>query len=269
MKNSLFFPYTLLSTLSNASSTYVPFSIGGIGNSNPSGINDVSLGTLPVAGSSTCPWMGLMIAYNQFSNATDTSLSPSVTYAGRQTASKIAILETDGCPNTQCSGSLTGSGAAGNWYYSNIGSANDNGASTMTQLNVIQKTGALTVVQQIAASTTASTPGYSTTRNPARVHAVAFGDLFESNSTSSLTTPALQFLTAVQIYGNTSSFPSGGATTPGTMGAWYTNSLSPSTYYTGPEPWKVITGSYSTRISNISQCMQRIMQGGIQVALIQ
>ena len=79
----------------------------------------------------------------------------------------------------------------------------------MPSLNVIQKTGAITVVQQIAASTTASTPGYSTTRNPAYVHAVAFGDLFESNSTSPLTTPALQFLTAVQIYGNTSTLPSG------------------------------------------------------------
>ena len=57
-----------------------------------------------MAGSSTCPWMGLMIAYNQFGNATDTSLSPNVTYTGRQTASKIVILETDGCPNTECSG---------------------------------------------------------------------------------------------------------------------------------------------------------------------
>ena len=44
MKNCLFFPYTLLSTLSSASSTYVPFSISGISTSNPSGINDVSLG---------------------------------------------------------------------------------------------------------------------------------------------------------------------------------------------------------------------------------
>ena len=130
----------------------------------------------------------------------------------------------------------------------------------------------LTVVQQIAQSTTASPPGYSTTRNPAYVHAVAFGDLFESTSTSGLTTPALQFLTAVQIYGNTSPYPSGGATTPGTHRGrgMQRATLSPATYYSGPQPCKFITGSYVRRgIANISTCMQLIMQGGVQVVLIQ
>ena len=211
--------------------------------------------------------MGFMTAYNQFSNATDTSVNPNVIYAGRQGAAKVVIFETDGCPNTICSGSLTGSGGTGNWYYGSMG--NCNYVTTSTSLNVTPKTDACTVVQQICAQTTAATPGYSTARTPAQVHAIAFGDLFESTSSSSLGPAALRFLCAVQIYGNTSAGPGGTVTAPGTMASWYTDTLNYTTYYTNIEPWKVITGSYTTRISNLSTCMQRIMQSGIPVALIQ
>ena len=267
MKNCLYFPYTLLSTLSTASSTIRPYSNGHQSSSNPAGLNDTSDTIIPKAGTDTNPQMGFMVAYNQFSNATDTSLSPSVTYSGRQTAAKVVIFETDGCPNDICDGTLTGSGGAGNYYYANVGNCTYPGLST--SLNVTPKTDACTVVQHICASTTASPPGYSTTRNPAYVHAIAFGDLFESYSTSTLTPAALRFLCAVQIYGNTSTWPSGSVPAPGTMASWYTDSLNYSTYYSTPQSWKIITGSYATRIANINTCVTNIMQSGVQVALIQ
>jgi Putative Flp pilus-assembly TadE/G-like len=269
MKNCLYFPYSLLSTLTTASSTVRPYSNSSGSNSNPAGLTDISDTVIPNAGTDTNPQMGFMVAYNQFSNATDTSLTPNVTYSGRQTAGKVVIFETDGCPNDTCSGTLTGSGAAGNYYYATVGSCNYVGLST--SLNVAAKTDACTVVQQICASTSPSSgkPGYSTTRNPAYVHAVAFGDLFESYSTSTLTPAALRFLCAVQIYGNTSTSPGGTVTAPGTMASWYTDSLSYSTYYSTPQSWKIITGTYTTRITNIQTCVTNIMQSGVQVALIQ
>ncbi len=180
------------------------------------------------------------------------------------------IFETDGCPNSTCSGSLSGSGGTGNWCYTDVGGGTY--INLTTSLTDTPKTAACTIVQQLCASTTASPkPGYSTTRNPAYVHGIAFGDLFESSSTSPLTAAALRFLCAVQMYGNTSAPPSGSTVTaPGTMASWYTDSLDYNTYYVNIEPWKVVTGTYSTpRIANIGTCMQRIMQSGIQVALIQ
>jgi hypothetical protein len=69
----------------------------------------------------------------------------------------------------------------------------------------------------------------------------------------------LRYLTAVQIDGKTTATPSG---------SWDNDSLD-YTLYTGTEPYKIITGSYATRIDNIRQALERIMQGGIQVALIQ
>ena len=111
-------------------------------------------------------------------------MSPNVTYTGRIGATKIVIFETDGCPNTICNGTLKGSGGTGYHYYGSMGGCDDIGLSD--SINVTPKTDACTVVQQIVASTTATSPGYSTTRNPAYVHAIAFGDLFESTSSFSL-----------------------------------------------------------------------------------
>ena len=90
----------------------------------------------------------------------------------------------------------------------------------------------------------ATRPGYSTARMPARVHAIGFGDLFQYASTSR--TEGLAFLLEVQKKGGTSAATA-----------------------TSIESYKIITGNYTTRIENIRQTLERIMQGGIQVALIQ
>ncbi|MCE9530005.1 MAG: hypothetical protein K8T89_02520 [Planctomycetes bacterium] len=245
MKNSLFYPFSLLDSLGTASSTIRPYGTTSPSNSNPAGLTDTTDTEIPNAGTSTCPQMGFMVAFNQTSSAS--------TFAGRKTASKVIIYETDGLPNTSCdSGSLSGG------YYTNISAGSNAGLST--SLHVASKDNARAVVKQFVALTTANPPGYSTTRNPARVHAIAFGDLFESYSTSAYKVPALQFLAAVQIDGNTSPTPTG---------TWDTDSLDYNTHYLSREPYKLIIGDYNTRIDKIREALERIMQGGVQIALIQ
>jgi hypothetical protein len=268
MQNALFFPYSLLSNLSSTSATTLPFSIVSPSTTNPAGLSDISDTLIPNAGTSTCPTMGMMVSFNQLGNATDNSVTPTTTYQGRKTACKVVIYETDGCPNMTCTGALTGSGGPGNYYYANIGGVSGTGIPTTT-LSSSPKTAAAAVVQQIVASTSASTPGFSSPRNPAYVHAIAFGDLFEADSTSALTPAALRFLAAVQIYGNTSQWAGGAVPAPGTMASWYNDNLDYNAYYVTPQPFKVITGPYATRIANIGTCIQTIMQSGVQIALIQ
>lgn len=254
MQNCLFYPYSLLSSLSDPSASIRPFGRTSPSNGNPAGLTDATDTEVPNAGTYTCPEMGLKVAFNEFSNSTNTA--PAVTHKGRKTAAKMVILETDGMPNTICGGNLVG--GTGNPHYVNIGGASY--VSTVTTLNTPPKNNARAVVRQIVALDTANPPGYSTTRNPARVHAIAFGDLFESYSTSPMKDGCLRFLAAVQIDGKTSPTPAG---------SWDNDSLNYNSAWLSYEPYKVITGDYSTRIERIRQTLERIMQGGIQVALIQ
>lgn len=256
MQNCLFYPYSLLGSLGTVTSSIRPYGTTSPSNGNPAGLTDVTDTEIPNAGTYTCPEMGFKVAFNEFSSATNTS--PNVTYNGRKTAAKVVIYETDGMPNTVCNGTLSGTGGAGSRYYAGIGGANY--VSTVTTLNTSPKNNARAVVRQIVALDTANPPGYSTSRSPARVHCIAFGDLFESYSNSPMKFGCLRFLTAVQIDGKTSVTP------PGT---WDNDSLDYNTYYLNPEPYKLITGDYATRIGKIREALERIMQSGIQVALIQ
>jgi hypothetical protein len=253
MQNCLYYPYSLLGSLGNVAASIHPFSTTTPTTGNPAGLNDTSDTEIPNAGTYTCPQMGFEVAYNQFSNATDSPTS--TTFTGRKTATKVVIYETDGVPNTICSGSITSSGG---YHYTGIGGANY--VTTSATLHVTPKDNARAVVRQIVASTTASPPGYSSARNPARVHCIAFGDLFESYSTSAMKAGALRFVCAVQIDGNTSPTP---------PGSWDNDTLDYNAYYLNLEPYKLITGDYNTRVDKIRQALERIMQGGVQVALIQ
>jgi hypothetical protein len=93
----------------------------------------------------------------------------------------------------------------------------------------------------------ATGPGFSTARTPAQIHALAFGYLFEPTTVSGLKTRALEFLRNIQ-------FASGRLpdASTGTI-----------------ENYKIIVGTYDQRIDKIRQAFERIMQGGIQVALIE
>jgi len=256
MQNALFYPFSLLDTLSNASSTVRPYTSGWSSSSNPSALNDSTDTNIPNAGTQTGPQMGLMVAYNELGFAN----TGSKTFTGRKGTTKVVIFETDGVPNMSFNGTLTktGSGESGRWYYSSIGTPNFAGGSTL--LNVPPKDKARAVVRQITASNSDGIPGFSTPRNPARVHAIAFGELFEPTTPSPMKAASLRFLTAVQIDGKTTPTPSG---------SWDNDSLDYNTLFVNREPYKIIIGDYSTRIEKMRLALERIMQGGVQVALIQ
>ncbi|MFO0879460.1 MAG: pilus assembly protein TadG-related protein [Gemmataceae bacterium] len=181
MKNALFFPFSLLDTMSNSSSEMRPYNTSFV---------DVAGGDIPNARGGTCPESGFMLAYNQLSSATG--------YNGRRGASKMVIFETDGVPNTQASGTYN-AGTSGNSdsYYTSlgIGAYIANGDA-----GVISD--AKAVVTQMCALNTAAKPGFATTRLPVRVHSIGFGDLFQTNASQKAS--ALQFLLDVQKIGNTS-----------------------------------------------------------------
>jgi Flp pilus assembly protein TadG len=256
MQNALFYPFTLLNTLGSTTASVRPFSNSGPDDYSPSGVQDYTDTIIPNAARETCPEMALKVAYNEFGFAS----TGSKTYTGRRGAAKVVIFETDGVPNVHCDGALaqTGGGGPGEWYYSGIG--NPQWDDVSTQLHAPPKDSARDIVKQIVAMETANPPGYSTARQPARVHAIAFGELFEPSTPSAMKPAALRFLAAVQIDGKTTPTPSGG---------WDNDSLDYQTWYTNREPYKVITGNSSQRIEKLRQALERIMQSGVQVALIQ
>jgi hypothetical protein len=220
MKNALFFPFTLLDSLGDDTAEYVPYN---------SSFSYLGSGTVPNADGGTCPEMAFKVAYSQFSGGNGG--------AGRRGAAKVVVFETDGVPNTTGPGNFVNGGPYRSYYTGiSAGSYLGNNNATVTSQ-------AITAVQQICALDTAASPGYSTTRMPARVHAIAFGDLFETNQTQEQN--ALAFLLNVQKSGNTSA--------PGDSSI---------------EPYKIITGDYNTRIDRIRQALERIMQSGVQVSLI-
>ncbi len=88
--------------------------------------------------------------------------------------------------------------------------------------------------------------GLSLPNAPARVYAVAFGDLFDPVNSSTFRATALQFLANVAAYGGT-----------GAMGAT-----------TIPDD-QIITGTYQQRIDRLRNCMQRIFKSGVSVTLIE
>ena len=92
-----------------------------------------------------------------------------------------------------------------------------------------------TIASQICADVSAG--GYSTTRNPVKIHCIAFGSLFEPSNASANKTNALQSLADLEVIGKVQS--SGAAT------------LSSN---------KIIVGDFNTRITNLQTALNTIMQ---------
>jgi Flp pilus assembly protein TadG len=223
MKNALFFPYSLLDSLGDPFAEIRPYQ-------NNDSLTWDNPGNIPAATGGTAPEMAFKVAYNQFSDRTG--------YNGRRGATKMLIFETDGVPNNTAAGNFTNAGAYQS-YYSVTGATTSYGNNNPTVTSA-----ALDVIQTICNLETHPTkPGYATSKNPVRVHALGFGDLFQTDSTSK--TDALDFLLQVQKKGNTSSASA-----------------------TSIESYKIITGDYNTRIENLREALERIMQSGIQVSLI-
>jgi hypothetical protein len=214
------------------------------GNNNPFRDGTQSSAIVPNANNSTSPEMGFMVSYNEFSSASG--------YNGRHGAGKMVIFETDGVANTTANGTFTNSGAYNSTY---TGISNGSGLGN-ANATVISRAEA--AAQQICNTTTNASPGYSTTKQPVRIYALAFGFLFESytdipgalgGTASSMRDPAMQFLYDVQAIGATSP-----ASTSSTRRI-------PAT--------QIIIGDTTSRLNRLKTAMQTIMQSGIQVALIQ
>lgn len=188
-------------------------------------------GNLPNANGATDPNHGLSLAYNMLSSST------AVGAGGRRGASKIVIFETDGVPNSYQNWSYVASGSNSRYNFVNTGASGSNGSA-------ISMSTAYDVVQQIVQPTTSGSPGFSLPNSPARVYSFAFGDLFSTNSSFKPT--ALTFLQTIAYYGNTNDSTS-----------------------TPLPAEQVITGSYTTRISNLRTGLERVLQNGVQVTLIE
>ena len=237
MNNALFYPYSLLDSLSDSNAEIRPY-----GNSfNTSYLGTISSGSIfsgqwdsktsgeiPNADGGTDPEMAFMVAYNQFSSATG--------FNGRKGANKMIVFETDGVPTSNANGTFQSGGA----YLSKFTGISDAGSSGADDIY------ALNTLQYVCNLTSANPNGYSTIKNPVSVHSIAFGQLFETNSTSTGTPAAMDFLVKCQIKGNTS--PSGATTL---------NSE------------KIITGTYNQRIEKIRSAFEKVLQSGIQITLIE
>lgn len=238
MSNALFYPYSLLNSLGDPNAEIRPYGsnfnssyLATISNSGgiDSGLWDNrSSGEIPNADGGTDPEMSFMAAYNQFSSATG--------FNGRKGANKMIIFETDGQPNSSAIGTFQSGGA----YMSKFTSIADNGSSSA------DATDALNTLQTVCNLTTANPTGFSTIKNPVSVHSIAFGQLFETNSTSTGTAAAMDFLVKCQIKGMTS--PAGSTTL---------NSE------------KIIIGTYTERIEKIRSAFERVLQSGIQITLVE
>ena len=181
MRNALFFPKSLLSSLGDETAEFRPYSLAWSDQSPYSG--GTTPRNIPNSAGSTCPHQGLLVAYNEFSSRT----SPA--YNGRRGAAKVVILETDGIPNYSYTNTYVNGGAYNSYY--TLGSATGGGASQ-----------ARTATQAICALDTAGNPGYSGSLT-ARVHAIGFGDIFNNMADSSAITAA-NFLLDIQKDGKTS-----------------------------------------------------------------
>jgi hypothetical protein len=272
MTNALWYPYNLIDTntasgtVGQVSGTMRPYDVN---------FNDKSQGTIPTANGGTNSSGGIMTAYNQFSSNTGQG------FTGRRGAAKLLIFETDGVTHDwygDGSGNpapLTNVGAYQS-YYTFPGNSDEGVNSNVSSPSKLATVGA---VQQLCASTAANPPGYSTARQPVRVHALAFGELFEPYLTNDATAGpmqqcALQFLLNIQLAGGTSQAPNNTLATcwgyPGTPTSGGDGITAPSGgYTTGQQSFKIIVGGYQQRIDLIRQALQRIMQSGVQVALIQ
>jgi hypothetical protein len=241
MRNCLWYPFNSNLVRDNGSETVRPYSNNSsfpqFNSGSSYALNNAAAANIPNANGGTNPDMGLKVAYNQLSNGPNPDGG---TFNGRRGATKLVVLETDGVPNQNAENARFTARLNQRSTYTdifNVGYGNDSSEP---------KDEAVKTVRRIVAMEDdlgTNGPGLSTPRNEARVHAIAFGALFESNSTRR--TQALQFLQRVQAAGKTS--PS--STTP-------------------LDTQKIIVGDFDARIENLRSALENIFQGGVQIALI-
>jgi hypothetical protein len=246
LKNALFYPKTLLDLIDAGDITteFNPFDTS---------FNDLAPGVIPNANGTTDPNTGLAYGFNVLSPSTLTG-SQYGTIRGRRGASKVVIFETDGVPNTyrgltSTTRTMNPTLRGYNTYYpisqwSSGFVANGDATAESEAYKVVQQ-----IVQPMANNANNNqNSGLSLPNAPARVYPIGFGDIFDPIASPNATfrTNALAFLATIAFNGNTG--PSGA---------------------TAPPSSQIITGSYQQRISRLKDCMQRIFQSGVAVALIE
>ena len=142
------------------------------------------------------------------------------------------IFETDGIPNNVQNYTFNQLGF--NSYYS-LGGASP-GAPATAAVN------AVTQIRKPTSLTAAGDSGHSLPNAPARVYAIGFGDIFSTANA----TAAKTFLLDIQKAGGTSEAAATSIPTE-----------------------QIITGTYTTRIDNLKTALERILQSGVQVTLIE
>jgi hypothetical protein len=243
MLDSLWYP---ISTIENPGTTITPYDYA----------NNIEV---PRAMGGTNFSMPLMLAYNQFSaNSTLANYNPAPAPPGdagglgRKGAQKVIILETDGLPNDTANASLQNNGAYNSYYKVRYNSSNpgssefpttngygDNDPTVTSQI--------FTICRQICALDTASPPGYSTTRKPVLIHCIGFGPCYDPGAPERA--GALATLQQIQHIGKTQA--------------------SASDAMDVKQPYKIINGTQSQIVQNLQKAFTIILQGGVQVSMLQ
>jgi hypothetical protein len=194
--------------------------------------------------------MGLMLAYNQFSANTGLQTynsSKPIGDAGgngRKGAQKIIIFETDGAPNTTAGATLNNLGSYNSYYSIRYNSANPSASQFPTSVNGYSNNSSTVtsqiynLVTQLAASDSASPPGYSSSTKKLQLHCIGFGPEFSSSGNAATNTATLN---QMQIRGNVND---------------------------GMPAYKIIYGDEASVTTKLQQAFTQILQSGVQVSLI-
>jgi Flp pilus assembly protein TadG len=241
MINALFFPLeTLNADGTNNNSLISPYDAGNI--------------DVPRAYGGTCYSMGLMLAYNQFqyTSTTDTALrrwiSPSASVPegvaggeGRKGTQKIVILCTDGAPNQTADASLNSSGSVK--YYAVRYDSSNLSRSEFPSCNGYADNDP-TVTSQVYSIIDQMKADYSSARNPFRLYTIGFGPVFDASNPAQ--SAALTTLQNMQFHGNTQS----SASTP-------------------LPAYQIVTGPDASMVNDLQAAITKIMEGSIEVVLLQ
>jgi Flp pilus assembly protein TadG len=248
-----------------SSALFFPFStINANGSTNQTEITpydaDPATGLVPSANfmdtprpkGNTCFAMGLMLCYNQFAvtPTSDSTLRSYVTSTpitfptgmagglGRKGAQKVIIFETDGLANTSATASLVNAGTYNYYqirYDMNKPNSSEYPSTTATNLNDP------TVLSQVYSLIQQLVTSYGTSRNPFRLYTVGFGSVFQGVNASAAQTT----LQTMQYYAGTQASAS-----------------------TALPSNQIITGTDAQMSSNMIDTFTKILENGVQIALI-
>lgn len=246
LQNALFFPKSLLGSGSGGMLNTPSAEVSAT--SNPaifdSSMNYTGYSNVPNSQNSTDPNSGLAMAFNllapsQYVTATVPGGTPlPAARRGRRGASKIVVFETDGVPNATQGYTFNKYGYDSYYAYTSAGV----GATLTTASNAATAVVDQMEVTMASTNTSGTNSGLSLPSAPCRVYAIGFGDIFSTTAGPT----AANFLLSIQQHGQTSAASD-----------------------TAIPSYQIITGSYTTRITNLKTALERICQSGVQVTLVQ